>query len=67
MQQGELEADDLGLLMASAAGFAPQGQLAFLVHEVDGNEEATSLGARQSSCPAKMNVVLPAILIDAVQ
>jgi predicted Zn-dependent protease len=30
MQQGELEADELGLLMASAAGFEPQQQLSFL-------------------------------------
>ena len=30
MPQGELEADELGLLLASAAGFAPQAQLAFV-------------------------------------
>jgi predicted Zn-dependent protease len=33
MQQGELEADELGLLMASAAGFDPVRQLAFMEHE----------------------------------
>jgi predicted Zn-dependent protease len=33
MQQGELEADELGLLLASAAGFAPQRQLAFVEQE----------------------------------
>jgi predicted Zn-dependent protease len=30
MQQGEFEADELGLLLASAAGFDPQAQLAFM-------------------------------------
>lgn len=30
MQQGEFEADELGLLLASAAGFDPQAQLAFI-------------------------------------
>ncbi|AMO22584.1 hypothetical protein GCM10027034_30010 [Ramlibacter solisilvae] len=40
LQQGELEADELGLLMASAAGFAPSRQLEFMQHEVRraGNE-----------------------------
>jgi len=33
MQQGEIEADELGLLMASAAGFAPQAQIVFLERE----------------------------------
>jgi Zn-dependent protease with chaperone function len=33
MQQGEHEADELGLLMASAAGFDPDRQLAFIEHE----------------------------------
>lgn len=33
MQQGEFEADELGLLMASAAGFDPERQLAFMEHE----------------------------------
>jgi len=38
MQQGEFEADELGLLMASAAGFAPQRQLAFI--EAEAAEES---------------------------
>ncbi len=33
MQQGELEADELGFLMASAAGYDPDAQLAFLEGE----------------------------------
>lgn len=33
LQQYELEADELGLLMAAAAGFAPRRQLSFLVDE----------------------------------
>src|SRR5262245_23042732 len=33
MQQGELEADELGLLLASVAGYAPEQQLAFLEDE----------------------------------
>jgi Zn-dependent protease with chaperone function len=33
MQQGEYEADELGLLLASVAGFVPERQLAFLEAE----------------------------------
>jgi len=33
MHQGEYEADELGLLLASAAGFAPERQLAFIEAE----------------------------------
>jgi Zn-dependent protease with chaperone function len=33
MQAGEYEADELGFLMASEAGFAPERQLAFLINE----------------------------------
>ena len=33
LQQGELEADELGLLLAAAAGFAPAAQLRFLESE----------------------------------
>lgn len=33
LQQGELEADELGLLMASAAGFPPADQLGFMERE----------------------------------
>jgi Zn-dependent protease with chaperone function len=34
MHQGEFEADELGLLLASVAGFAPRRQLAFIEGEV---------------------------------
>lgn len=34
MQQGEFEADELGLLLASVAGFVPERQLAFIEAEV---------------------------------
>lgn len=34
MQQGELEADELGLLLASAAGYAPRHQLRFIEQQV---------------------------------
>jgi Zn-dependent protease with chaperone function len=34
MQQGEFEADELGLLLASVAGYAPERQLAFIEREV---------------------------------
>jgi len=42
LQQGELEADELGLLMASAAGFAPSRQLEFMQQEAlrEGHETA---------------------------
>jgi len=39
MQQGELEADELGLLLASAAGFAPQRQLGFVEREAARGDE----------------------------
>ena len=34
MQQGELEADELGLLLAARAGYAPEDQMAFIEEEV---------------------------------
>lgn len=43
MQQGELEADELGLLLASAAGFAPQGQLAFFAEQAGLDKPGASL------------------------
>lgn len=39
LHQGELEADELGLLLASVAGFAPDRQLAFI--ELEAAEEPT--------------------------
>lgn len=45
MQQGEIEADELGLLMASAAGYAPQAQLGFIEREAA--EAAAQAGERR--------------------
>lgn len=45
MWQGEFEADELGLLMASAAGFDPERQLAFMAHECRGAAGPTPLVA----------------------
>jgi len=42
MQQGEYEADELGFMLASAAGYAPQRQLAFLEREC-GDDTGTAL------------------------
>lgn len=43
LQQGEFEADELGLLMASAAGFSPRGQLGFLERLADQNAKPRQL------------------------
>ena len=43
LQQGELEADELGLLLASVAGFAPERQLVFLENEVAASGERRAL------------------------
>ncbi len=51
MQQGELEADELGLLMASAAGFDPEKQLAFLQSEA---QDAPQRRALVSTHPAAL-------------
>lgn len=45
MQQGEHEADEVGLLMASAAGFDPDRQLAFIEHECRSNAGSVPLVA----------------------
>jgi Zn-dependent protease with chaperone function len=43
LQQGELEADELGLLLASAAGYAPARQLGFVEREARRGEEREPL------------------------
>ena len=43
MQQGEAEADELGFLLASAAGFSPEGQLAFLEAEAAADDNGRRL------------------------
>ena len=44
-QQGEFEADELGLLLASAAGYDPDRQLAFIEQECDADLGAVPLVA----------------------
>lgn len=43
LQQGELEADELGLLLAAAAGYAPQAQLRFLEREAQSSPAGQGL------------------------
>lgn len=43
VQQGELEADELGLLLASVAGFVPDRQLAFIEEEAARHDVQASL------------------------
>lgn len=43
MQQGEYEADELGMLLASAAGYDPDRQLAFIEHECHADSGAVPL------------------------
>lgn len=43
MQQGELEADELGLLLASLAGYSPERQLAFVEAEAANEAARTPL------------------------
>lgn len=50
IQQGEYEADELGLLVASAAGYAPQRQLAFLEHECEAVAKTTLVATHPAAC-----------------
>ncbi len=43
LQKGEFEADELGLLLASVAGYAPQAQLGFVEQEAQRDHEPSSL------------------------
>ena len=43
MQQGEYEADEIGLLLASAAGYAPERQLAFMVQQCETEDSSASM------------------------
>jgi predicted Zn-dependent protease len=56
LQQGELEADELGLLMASAAGYAPEAQLRFLALEAaePGSSERPPLLATHPNAPSRL-------------
>jgi predicted Zn-dependent protease len=59
MQQGELEADELGLLMASAAGFEPQQQLSFLRAEAAQPVEPHGLVATHPPIVARLRALQP--------
>jgi predicted Zn-dependent protease len=50
IQQGEYEADELGLLLASSAGYAPQRQLAFLERECEVDAQASLVATHPSAC-----------------
>lgn len=45
LQQGEFEADELGLLLAASAGYAPQRQLEFMQNEVAEDDGRRALAA----------------------
>lgn len=45
LQQGEFEADELGLLLAASAGYTPRRQLEFLQHEVAESDRRLALVA----------------------
>ncbi len=54
LQQGEFEADELGLLMASAAGYAPVAQLAFIAGEAALPAASTPLVATHPAAAARL-------------
>ncbi len=56
IQQGEYEADELGLLLASAAGYSPERQLAFLDQECR-NEAGTTLIATHPVACARLSAL----------
>lgn len=54
MQQGELEADELGLLLASAAGFEPRRQLSFIELEGRQGDEPTGFVSTHPSARLRL-------------
>jgi predicted Zn-dependent protease len=54
LQQGEFEADELGLLMASAAGYAPAAQLAFIAAEAASPAAGLPLVATHPAAAARL-------------
>jgi predicted Zn-dependent protease len=54
LQQGEFEADELGLLLAAAAGYAPQRQLAFIGNEAALPPTRASLVATHPAAAARL-------------
>jgi predicted Zn-dependent protease len=57
MQQGEYEADHLGLLLASAAGYAPAGQLGFAEQECTADSGAASMVATHPSACMRLKAL----------
>jgi predicted Zn-dependent protease len=57
MQQGEFEADELGLLMASAAGFDPDLQLVYLEQECSADTERRGLVATHPPACERLNTL----------
>ena len=55
MHQGEFEADELGLLLASVAGFAPERQLAFIEAEVAGDAHRRPLLSTHPTPQARLD------------
>lgn len=53
-QQIELEADEYGLLLAAAAGFAPIDQLAFMTEEIEHSEGARPVFATHPSAAERL-------------
>jgi len=54
MQQGELEADELGLLLASAAGYAPDRQLEFMEQEDAVSAQSTPVVATHPALSVRL-------------
>ncbi|HSV69697.1 MAG TPA: M48 family metalloprotease [Methylibium sp.] len=54
LQQGELEADELGLLLAASAGFAPQRQIEFMQNEVAEDDGRRALAATHPAPLARL-------------
>jgi predicted Zn-dependent protease len=54
LQQGEFEADELGLLMASAAGYAPAAQLAFIAGQAASAETSLQLVATHPAAATRL-------------
>lgn len=57
MQQGEFEADELGFLMASAAGYSPDRQLAFLAQECHAASGQASLVETHPAACARLRAL----------
>ncbi len=54
LQQGEFEADELGLLLASSAGFAPQRQLDFMATEAAAHAVGRPLMSSHPAAAARL-------------